>query len=115
MNLLQWIALSPLFTDATLLLAELNDYRGIIEETSPFGTKYTFKPIPRLRLRRGKVTQQPDEPTITALVKFSIQHRSTNQIEYTEIAKRLNLTIANFNNSRINKDPQKWIEIKQEI
>ena len=72
MKLLQWIlASTPILADA-LLLTELKDYRGIIEETLPLGTKYTFKPIPRLRLRREKV-QQPVEPTITALVNFSVQ------------------------------------------
>jgi len=111
-NLIQLIiASSP--PDATLLLTELNDYRGIFEETTPQGTKYTFKPIPRLR--RKKELIQAEEPTIPAQVNFSIQHRSTNQAEYTEIAERLNLSIANFNNSRTNKDPHKWIEIKQEI
>jgi flagellar motility protein MotE (MotC chaperone) len=113
MNLIQWIiASSP--SDATLLLTELNDYRGIFEETTPQGTKYTFKPIPSPRSRRKKESLQAEE-SIPAQVNFSIQHRSTNQAEYTEIAERLNLIIANFNNSRTNKDPHKWIEIKQEI
>jgi flagellar motility protein MotE (MotC chaperone) len=114
MNLIQWIiASSP--SDATLVLTELNDYRGIFEETTPQGTKYTFKPIPSPRLRRKKESIQAEESIIPAQVNFSIQHRSTNQAEYTEIAERLNLSIANFNNSRTNKDPHKWIEIKQEI
>jgi hypothetical protein len=114
MNLIQWITTSPP-SDATLLLTELSDYRGIFEEITPQGTKYTFKPIPSPRIRRKKESIQAEEPIIPAQVNFSIQHRSTNQAEYTEIAERLNLIIANFNNSRTNKDPHKWIEIKQEI
>jgi hypothetical protein len=114
MNLIQWIiASSP--SDATLLLTELNDYRGIFEETTPQGTKYTFKPIPSPRLRRKKESIQAEESIIPAQVNFSIQHRSTNQAEYTEITERLNLSIANFNNSRTNKDPHKWIEIFRKL
>ena len=86
MNLIQWIIVSSP-PDATLLLTELNDYRGIFEEITPQGTKYTFKSIPSPRLGRKKELPQKKEPTIPVQVNFSIQHRSTNQAEYTEIAE----------------------------
>ena len=99
------------------MLAELDNFKGIIEESSEEGTIYTFLPLPAITRshRRIGIRRMIDQADTRKMIGFKIQEITTDHAKFKILSTRLHDIVSNFNNDRTNRDLKKWTSIKHDI